>query len=75
MQKKNPSRSEKAHLKKPAHNVVDMDSQNTAIITSPLKRYNFFVEDLLQALVNAVLFLIAKSSLKISEAFENNFVF
>lgn len=75
MQKKNPSRSEKAHLKKPAHNVVDMDSQNTAIIMSPLKRYNFFVKHLLQALVNAVLFLIAKSSLKTSEAFENNFVF
>lgn len=75
MQKKNPSRSEKAHLNKTACNVVDVDSQNSAINTSPLNRYNFFVKHLLQALVNAVLFLVAKSSLKISEAFENNFVF
>lgn len=48
-----------------------MDSQNMAINMSPLNRYNFFKKHLLQAPVNAVLFLIAKSSLKISEAFEN----
>lgn len=71
MQKKNPSRSEKVHLK----NVTDGDSQNTAINTSPLNRYNFFVKHLLQAPVNAVLFLIARYSLKICEAFENNFFF
>lgn len=48
-----------------------MDNQNTAINMSPLNTYNFFVKHLLQAPVNAVLFLIAKSSLKIPEAFEN----
>lgn len=71
MQKKNPSRSEQAHLKKAAHSLVYTHSQNTAINMSPLNRHNFFVKHLLQAPVNAVLFLIAKSSLKISQAFEN----
>lgn len=71
MQRKNPSRSEQAHLKKAAHNLVDVDRQNTAINSSPLNRYNFFVKHLLQAPVNAVLFSIEKSSLKTSEAFEN----
>lgn len=48
-----------------------MHSQNTAIITSFLNRNNLLVKHLLQALVNAGLFLITKSSLKISGAFKN----
>lgn len=75
MQKKNPSRSEQAHLKKAAHSLVDVHSQNTVINISPLNRYNFSVKYLLKALVNAGVFLIAKSSSKISEGFENNFFF
>lgn len=69
MQKKNPRR-EQAHLNKATHNLVDTDTQNTAINMSPLNRHNFFAKHFLQALVNAVLFLIAKYSLKIPEAFE-----
>lgn len=48
-----------------------MHSQNTAIITSFLNRNNLLVKHLLQALVNAGLFLITKPSLKISGAFKN----
>lgn len=71
MQKKNPSRSEQAHLKKAAHSLVYTHSQNTAINMSPLNRHNFFVKHLLQAPVNAV--LITKSSLKYLKPLKTKF--